>query len=45
VESQLVDAETCNHLWAERFDKSVADLFDMQDQIRVAPRQPAWASG
>jgi tetratricopeptide (TPR) repeat protein len=22
-----------NHLWAERFDKPVADLFDMQDEI------------
>src|SRR6202008_847915 len=30
---QLVDAETGNHLWAERFDKPVADLFDMQDEI------------
>jgi TolB-like protein/Tfp pilus assembly protein PilF len=30
---QLVDAETGNHLWAERFDKTVADLFDMQDEI------------
>ena len=33
VNVQLVDAETGNHLWAERFDKSVADLFDMQDEI------------
>jgi tetratricopeptide (TPR) repeat protein len=30
---QLIDAETGNHLWAERFDKTVADLFDMQDEI------------
>jgi TolB-like protein/Tfp pilus assembly protein PilF len=30
---QLIDAETGNHLWAERFDKPVADLFDMQDEI------------
>jgi tetratricopeptide (TPR) repeat protein len=30
---QLVDAETGNHLWAERFDKPVADLFEMQDEI------------
>jgi tetratricopeptide (TPR) repeat protein len=30
---QLIDAETANHLWAERFDKPVADLFDMQDEI------------
>src|SRR5450755_2880525 len=29
----LVDAETANHLWAERFDKPIADLFDMQDEI------------
>ena len=25
--------ETGNHLWAERFDKPLADLFDMQDEI------------
>jgi TolB-like protein/class 3 adenylate cyclase len=30
---QLFDAETGNHLWAERFDKPLADLFDMQDEI------------
>src|SRR5262249_52889271 len=33
VNVQLVDAHTGNHLWAERFDKPVADLFDMQDEI------------
>jgi TolB-like protein/class 3 adenylate cyclase len=33
VNVQLVDAETGNQLWAERFDKPVADLFDMQDEI------------
>src|SRR4029077_13716147 len=33
VNVQLVDAKTANHLWAERFDKPVADLFDMQDEI------------
>jgi tetratricopeptide (TPR) repeat protein len=33
VNVQLVEAETRNHLWAERFDKFVADLFDMQDEI------------
>src|SRR5580700_10233535 len=30
---QLIDAETGNHLWADRFDKPLADLFDMQDEI------------
>jgi adenylate cyclase len=33
VSVQLVDAETGAHIWAERFDKPVADLFDMQDEI------------
>ena len=33
VNVQLIDAESGNHLWAERFDKPVADLFDMQDEI------------
>ena len=33
VNVQLIDTETSNHLWAERFDKPLADLFDMQDEI------------
>jgi hypothetical protein len=33
VNVQLVDVENGRHLWAERFDKPVADLFDMQDEI------------
>src|SRR5271155_4783139 len=33
VNVQLIHAETGNHLWAERFDKPLADLFDMQDEI------------
>jgi tetratricopeptide (TPR) repeat protein len=33
VNVQLIYAETGNHLWTERFDKPVADLFDMQDEI------------
>jgi TolB-like protein/class 3 adenylate cyclase len=33
VNVQLVDAESGAHLWAERFDKPVADFFDMQDEI------------
>jgi TolB-like protein len=33
VNVQLIDAETGNHLWAERFDKQLSDLFDMQDEI------------
>jgi len=33
VNVQLIDAESGAHLWAERFDKPLADLFDMQDEI------------
>jgi tetratricopeptide (TPR) repeat protein len=33
VNVQLIGAETGNHLWAERFDKPLADLFDTQDEI------------
>ena len=33
VNVQLVDAQTGAHLWADRFDKPIADLFDMQDEI------------
>ena len=33
LNAQLIDAETGKHLWAERFDKPVADLLDMQDEI------------
>jgi TolB-like protein/class 3 adenylate cyclase/Flp pilus assembly protein TadD len=33
VNVQLIDAESGSHLWAERFDKPVADLFEVQDEI------------
>jgi TolB-like protein/class 3 adenylate cyclase/Flp pilus assembly protein TadD len=33
INIQLIDTGSGKHLWAERFDKPVADLFDMQDEI------------
>jgi hypothetical protein len=33
VNVQLIEAETGRRLWAERSDKPLADLFDMQDEI------------
>jgi len=33
VNVRLIDAVRGEHLWAERFDKPLADLFDMQDEI------------
>jgi tetratricopeptide (TPR) repeat protein len=31
--AQLLDAESGAHIWAERFDKPRADVFDMQDEV------------
>jgi TolB-like protein len=31
--TQLIDAETDAHLWAERFDRDTGDLFALQDEI------------
>jgi tetratricopeptide (TPR) repeat protein len=33
VNAQLIDAETNSHLWAERFDHDIGDLFAPQDEI------------
>jgi adenylate cyclase len=36
ITAQLVDAETGSHLWANRYDRPVQDLFDLQDEIALA---------
>lgn len=33
ITGQLIDVSTNAHLWADRFDGSVEDLFDLQDQV------------
>jgi|SRR5271165_1872526 len=33
VNAQLIDAESGAHLWADRFEDDVADLFKLQDQV------------
>ena len=33
VNAQLIDADTGAHLWADRFEEEVADLFKLQDQV------------
>jgi tetratricopeptide (TPR) repeat protein len=33
VNVQLIEAESGKHLWAERFEKPMGDLFDLQDEI------------
>jgi TolB-like protein/DNA-binding winged helix-turn-helix (wHTH) protein len=33
IAGQLIDAETGAHLWADRFDGSLDDVFDLQDKV------------
>ena len=33
ITGQLIDATTAAHLWADRFDGSPEDIFDLQDQV------------
>ena len=35
VTAQLIDAANGYHLWAERYDRSLGDLFSMQDEITL----------
>ena len=39
VSAQLVDAETEKHVWAERYQRELADLFAVQDEISEAVTQ------
>ena len=34
--AQLIDAETGNHVWAERYDRPLEDVFAVQDEITLA---------
>ena len=51
VTVQLVEAATGNHLWAEKFDRELQDIFAVQDEITQSivasiagssPRRSAW---
>jgi adenylate cyclase len=33
INAQLIDATTGGHLWAERYDGTLADVFDLQDRV------------
>ena len=33
VNAQLIDGETGAHLWADRFEENMADVFELQDQV------------
>jgi adenylate cyclase len=36
VTVQLIDAELDRHLWAERYDRDIEDIFDLQDEVTHA---------
>jgi tetratricopeptide (TPR) repeat protein len=44
ITGQLVDAATGNHIWADRYDSTLEDIFDLQDRVTtsvigaIAPR-------
>jgi adenylate cyclase len=47
ITGQLIDGSTGNHLWAERFDRDLDDLFAVQDEITtriVAAIEPELSS-
>ncbi len=36
ITGQLIDAATGNHLWAERYDRELEDIFAVQDEVTEA---------
>ncbi len=36
ITAQLIDASTGAHLWADRFDGALDDIFDLQDQVTAS---------
>src|SRR5262249_44897868 len=36
ITAQLIETETGTHLWADRFDGSLEEVFDLQDQVATA---------
>src|SRR5207302_4084560 len=36
ITAQLIQAETGTHLWADHFDGSLEDVFDLQDKVAIS---------
>jgi adenylate cyclase len=36
ITGQLVDAATGNHIWADRYDSTLEDIFDLQDRVTTS---------
>jgi adenylate cyclase len=35
ITAQLIDAQSGNHLWAERYDRDLKDIFEIQDEVTL----------
>jgi len=35
ITAQLIDARDGTHIWAERYDRALADIFSLQDEITL----------
>ena len=33
ITAQLIEAETGHHVWAEKYDRELIDIFDLQDEM------------
>ena len=36
ITAQLIEAESGTHLWADRFDGPLDDIFDLQDKVALS---------
>ncbi len=47
ITAQLIDAKTGHHLWTEKFDRELADIFEVQDEItqRISSAFASFKSG
>jgi len=36
ISAQLIDADTGGHLWAERYDRDLTDIFEVQDEVTLS---------
>jgi len=36
ITAQLIDGPSSNHLWADKYDGAVTDIFDLQDRITAS---------
>ncbi len=42
ITAQLIDATTGNHVWAERYDRPLDDVFAMQDEVTQTIAGSSW---